>query len=67
MNVSGWMGGILGYGVAGIAIEGLGIPWTLLASALSGLVAVGLLVPIRMATGDARVSGPPSAVAGGGK
>jgi MFS family permease len=49
MNVSGWVGGVVGYALGGLSIEGLGIPWTFAATALSMLAAIGLLIPIRVA------------------
>jgi MFS family permease len=46
MNVSGWVGGVIGFSLGGLSIEALGIPWTFAAIALSMLAAIGLLIPI---------------------
>jgi MFS family permease len=47
MSVSGWAGGVVGNVLGGLAIEGLGVPWTYAATALSTLVAIGLLLAMR--------------------
>lgn len=49
MNVSGWVGGVAGFALGGLSIDGLGIPWTFAATALSMLAAIGLLIHIRVA------------------
>jgi len=49
VSVSGWVGGVLGFGVAGLMVERLGVAWTFAITAISMVVAIGLLIPIRMA------------------
>ena len=41
-----WVGGVVGFGLTGHAIEGFGATWTLLLTAVSAAAAIPLLVPI---------------------
>ena len=55
LSPSGWVGGVLGFGLAGLAIQGLGVPWTFAAAALSMLAAIGLVLAIRSSPATAPV------------
>ena len=58
METSGWVGGVIGYAVAGHAISGLGATWTMATVAVSAAVAALLLLnPSLRSDGPASLPG----------
>ena len=55
-NSAGWMGGIVGFGISGVAIEGFGMSPTLIFSAFVALAATVVLIPARHQTAIPPVS-----------